>query len=444
MSPRAKILGPRGRARRPPLRDLPAPPGPFQRSFWRSPLRGPWLTSVLGAVLLFALPLIAITGLLSNDAYNPRLGDNSVGRHLGPLDFYLFPWPTHPAWLYALNQGLHVTLGLAAFPIVLAKLWSVIPRLFEWPPLRSPAHALERLSLAFLVGGALFEFVTGILNIQNYYPFQFFFTDAHYYGAWVFIAALAFHVAIKFGTLWRNVATRRALLPLRQDLAHTRPEAADSDLVATSPREPTMSRRALLGTVGAGSLLLLVQGAGQSIGGPLRRLAFLAPRGGAIGSGPNDFEINRSAVAAQIDASMTGHDWRLALSGVGGRSLQLSREQLLSMEQVSHSLPIACVEGWSTTQHWTGVRLRDLAALTGLRGKLTMDAQSLEQNGTFNTASLGSEQLADERSLLALRVNGVDLSPDHGYPARVIGPALPGVHCTKWIRSLTFRPAENR
>ena len=89
-----------------------------------------------------------------------------------------------------LTQGLHVTIGLAAFPILLAKLWSVIPKLFEWPPVRSPAHALERLSLALLVGGALFEFATGILNIQYAYLFPFFFTTAHYYGAWVFIGGV--------------------------------------------------------------------------------------------------------------------------------------------------------------------------------------------------------------------------------------------------------------
>ncbi len=32
----------------------------------------------------------------------------------------------------------------------------------------------------------------------------------------------------------------------------------------------------------------------------------------------------------------------------------------------------------------------------------------------------------------------MDLSPDHGYPARVIVPALPGVHNTKWVKRMTF------
>ena len=189
------------------------PPGPFRPAFWRSPLRGPWLTAVLGLVLLIGLPIVIVTGLLSNDAYQPGLGANALGRDIGgPLDFYLFAWPTHPSWLYALTQGMHVSIGLALFPVLLAKLWSVIPRLFEWPPVRDPAHALERLSLALLVGSALFEFVTGILNIQYWYAFHFFFTPAHYYGAWVFIAAFLAHVALKFGTMRRSLKTRAEVL----------------------------------------------------------------------------------------------------------------------------------------------------------------------------------------------------------------------------------------
>ena len=46
--------------------------------------------------------------------------------------------------------------------------------------------------------------------------------------------------------------------------------------------------------------------------------------------------------------------------------------------------------------------------------------------------------MLDPDALLALMVNGVDLSSDHGFPARIIVPALPGVHCTKWVRSIEF------
>jgi DMSO/TMAO reductase YedYZ molybdopterin-dependent catalytic subunit len=66
-----------------------------------------------------------------------------------------------------------------------------------------------------------------------------------------------------------------------------------------------------------------------------------------------------------------------------------------------------------------------------------MTAQSLE-HGVYGHATLGPAQVADDRALLALQVNGVPLSLDHGFPARVICPALPGVHCTKWVASLSF------
>jgi DMSO/TMAO reductase YedYZ molybdopterin-dependent catalytic subunit len=56
-------------------------------------------------------------------------------------------------------------------------------------------------------------------------------------------------------------------------------------------------------------------------------------------------------------------------------------------------------------------------------------------------ASLSGDQIAARDSLLALKVNGEDLPLDHGYPARVIVPALPGVHNTKWVSAMTFTAA---
>lgn len=389
---------------------------------------------MLGLALLIGLPIVIVTGLLSNDAYQPGLGGNALGRHLGPLDFYLFGWPTHPSWLYALTQGLHVSIGLALFPVLLAKLWSVIPRLFEWPPVRNPAHALERLSLALLVGGALFEFVTGILNIQYWYVFPFFFTQAHYYGGWVFIGAFLAHVTLKFPTLRRSLKTRGEVLESLSADGGARPAHGAPSLVAAAPGRATMSRRALLGTVGAGSALLLLQGAGQSLGGPFRGLAFLLPRG-RVRAGPLGFAVNKAWAASGIPSSSVGASWRLVIEGP--RSLSLTREQLMALPQHTYELPIACVEGWSTTQRWRGVRLRDLASLCGVQGAATVTSRSLE-HGTYGHATLGPEQVADERSLLALCVNGLDLSLDHGYPARVISPAVPGVHCTKWVSHMTF------
>src|SRR5271155_5747121 len=108
------------------------------------------------------------------------------------------------------------------------------------------------------------------------------------------------------------------------------------------------------------------------------------------------------------------------------------------MPQHTYDLPIACVEGWSTTQRWTGVRVRDLSTLLGLGGPLLATATSLEKDGVYSAATLAANEVDSERTLLALKVNGAELSMDHGYPARIIGPAMPGVHCTKWVSKIAF------
>jgi DMSO/TMAO reductase YedYZ molybdopterin-dependent catalytic subunit len=49
---------------------------------------------------------------------------------------------------------------------------------------------------------------------------------------------------------------------------------------------------------------------------------------------------------------------------------------------------------------------------------------------------MGHEHARDPLTLLALRLNGEELSPDHGYPARLIAPNRPGVLQTKWVGRL--------
>jgi DMSO/TMAO reductase YedYZ molybdopterin-dependent catalytic subunit len=414
------------------------PPGLPPDRAWRSPLRGPWLTSVFGLVLLVSLPLVILTGLLDFIAYAPQFGQ-AFPAGVGWLRLPLFDWPTRPPWLFQLTQGLHVGLGLVLIPVVLAKLWSVVPKLFVWPPARSVAQVVERLSLLLLVGGVLFEIVTGVLNIQYDYVFGFDFYTAHYYGAWVFTAAFVVHAGIKLPRLVRALRSRSLRAELRTPLAGTRPEPPDPDgLVAADPGPATIGRRGALALVGGGALLMTVLTIGQSLGGVTRRAALLLPRGRSYGNGPGDFQVNRTASAAGITPGAIGPDWRLTLMG-GARPVVLDRARLTAMAPRTVTLPIACVEGWSTTQTWTGVPLRDLAALAGVPDPHSAHVRSLEKAGQFSQATLQRNQVLHPDALLALRVNGIDLPVEHGYPARVIVPALPGVHCTKWVRAIEFR-----
>lgn len=393
---------------------MKAPPGPFQPGFFRSPIRGPWLTGVLGLILLVLTSIVALTGFLSHMAYSPNLPGNAIVP--ADKDFPLIlSWPASPTYLYAVTQGLHTNVGLMVIPFLLAKLWSVIPRLFVWPPAASPAQAIERLSIALLVSSSVFQLATGVANAQYWYPFKFNFVVAHYYGAIVFVASLAIHVIVKMPVVLQARRDREWMKPIRADLD-----------------EPTISRRGVIAFAGAGALTLLLGNAGQSLGGPLRKTALFAPRR------DSGFPVNKTAKAAGVTADMTGPDYQLVLR-LGDRVTAFTREDLLALPQHTARLPIACVEGWTTTQEWTGVRLSELAKRAGAPDAQQVLVQSLQEAGVLRRASLSGAQIAADDALLALKVNGADLSLDHGYPARVIVPALPGVHNTKWVAEMTFQ-----
>lgn len=418
------------------LARVPVPP-PFSPRTWRSPLRGPWLTSLFGAVLLVGMTVVVVTGLMSFDAYAPWFGQAAPGD-VGGFHLPYYDQPTSPSWLYRLTQGLHVGGGLVLIPVVLAKLWSVVPKLFAWPPVRSLAQLLERVSLLALVGGVLFEMVTGVMNIQYDYGFGFSFYTGHYWGAWVFIAGFVVHVLLKFPTMLRSLRSGGVGRWLHDSTAQTRPETDDhgTGLVAVAPSPPSMSRRTLVAVVAGGSGLMALHAVGTTVD-TLRPLAFLSPRGQSYGDGPTDFQVNRTAFGAGIRPDI-GDSWTLRLSG-GPAPVVLTRADLEAMGLATETLPIACVEGWSTTRTWTGVRLRDLAARAGVPSPSSAVVQSLEAAGPFARVTLQGSQVTAPRSLLALRVGGADLSLDHGFPARVIVPALPGVHNTKWVGAIEFR-----
>ncbi|MDN5918116.1 MAG: molybdopterin-dependent oxidoreductase [Pseudonocardia sp.] len=385
--------------------------------------------------LLIGLPIVIVTGLLDWMAYSPQFGQ-SIPPDVGGLHLPWFEWPASPSWLFRLTQGLHVGLGMILVPVVLAKLWSVIPKLFTGPP-RGPVQALERLSLVLLVGGILFEITTGLLNIQYDYVFGFSFYLAHFVGAWVFIAAFVLHVALKLPTMLRSLFSRSLVRELGTPLAKTVPEPPDEHgLVAPDPDPPTMSRRGALALVGGGALFVAALTVGQTLGGRLRPTALLLPRGRTTA---NDFPVNRTFVASGIAATEIGEKWALTLDG-GDAPVRLQLADLAAMPQHTAELPIACVEGWSSTQTWTGVRLRDLAAAAGMPEPASAVVRSVEV-GPFARAQLTRAQVLAPDSLLATRVNGAELSRDHGYPARVIVPALPGVHNTKWVVIIEFRRA---
>jgi DMSO/TMAO reductase YedYZ molybdopterin-dependent catalytic subunit len=384
------------------LAPLPAPPaaarrGPLRPQAFRSALRSTRLTSWLGLALGVAFAVCFLTGLLSHLIQHP------------PGWFW---WPARPVWLYRLTQGVHVSTGLASVPLLGAKLWSVYPRLFTWPPARSVAHAAERASVGVLVAAALFQVISGVLNISRWYsPMPFFFTAGHYWVAWLAVGALLVHIGVQLPVV-------RAAL--------ARPTA--------EPREQAMSRRGVLVGVGVSAALITLTTAGQTIR-PLSGLAVLAPRRPDVG--PQGLPVNKTANGAGVRAAALAPSYRLLLAGPD-RQVSLDLAALNALPQHTAQLPITCVEGWSATATWTGVRLRDLVALVGADpDRATVTVESLQAAGRYRVSTVAPEHVRDRATLIALQLGGEALHLDHGYPARLIAPNRPGVSQTKWIGRIT-------
>ncbi|MEV7443931.1 molybdopterin-dependent oxidoreductase [Streptomyces sp. NPDC091204] len=319
--------------------------------------------------------------------------------------------PSRPSWGYRLTQGLHVASGTAAIPLLLAKLWAVYPRLFAWPPVRSALHALERVSVAVLVAAGLFELFTGLLNTFQWYPWPFDFVAVHYAVAWLLLGSLLLHVAVQ----WPKI---RDHFTLRSPGTLALPEADGPD-----------RRRLLLGVTAAVGAVTLTT-VGQSVTA-LGSLELFAPR--SPDHGVRGLPVNRTAAAARVTESSLA-DWRLTV--VGPRPYTLTLDELRAMPQHEVTLPIACVEGWSKSAHWTGVRVRDLLERAGGGPGSRARVVSLEAAGAYRVMDMGRQYAQDPLTLLALRLNGAELSLDHGYPARIIAPNRPGVLQTKWVGRL--------
>lgn len=364
-------------------------------SRFRSSLRHERTAAILGVALGVTFSICFITGLVSHLIQDPG---------------GWFHWPARPAGLYRLNQGLHVTTGIVSIPLLLVKLWAVFPKLFEWPPVRSVAHAVERLALLPLVGGALLLLFTGLANINVYRPWTFSFRAGHLAAAWIAMGALVVHVGAKWAT------TRAAL---RQPTAASTPGDHDG-----------LTRRGLLGAAFGSAALVGLLTVGQTVR-PLARLAVLAPRRPDIG--PQGFPVNRTAASVGLEAVDLAA-YRLVVDGpLIAPPLSLTYDDLLAMPQHEATLPIACVEGWSTSQRWRGVRVRDLLERAGVERGRGSIVHAIHDSERLRTAPLSAAHATDKDTLLALFVNDEVLAPDHGFPARLVGPNRPGVHQTKWV-----------
>jgi DMSO/TMAO reductase YedYZ molybdopterin-dependent catalytic subunit len=132
--------------------------------------------------------------------------------------------------------------------------------------------------------------------------------------------------------------------------------------------------------------------------------------------------------------------YRLTVTGPGvAHARTYTYAQLRSLAHHEATLPIACVDGWSASRRWRGVRVRDLLAVAGARDGAEVSVVSMQDSPVYRRSVLTSAVAGDPDTLLALDVDGQPLHPDHGFPCRLIAPNRPGVMQTKWVHRVEVR-----
>ncbi|AQT80981.1 oxidoreductase [Mycolicibacterium litorale] len=133
-------------------------------------------------------------------------------------------------------------------------------------------------------------------------------------------------------------------------------------------------------------------------------------------------------------------DWRLRIHGMVDRDVTYTFDDLKKFEPIEMVVTLTCVSNpvggnLISNATWTGYRVRDLLAASGIHPDADM-VLSTSIDGF--TAGTPVDALTDARSsMLAIGMNGVPLPVEHGYPARLVVPGLYGyVSATKWVVDL--------
>jgi DMSO/TMAO reductase YedYZ molybdopterin-dependent catalytic subunit len=132
--------------------------------------------------------------------------------------------------------------------------------------------------------------------------------------------------------------------------------------------------------------------------------------------------------------------YRLAVTGEVKTPLDLTYEQVRAMPSYQKVTTLHCVEGWSRTYLWQGVRLRDLLSDAGFDP--TASTVIFTSYDGYST-SLPLDFVVGENLLLAYAMNGKEIPPERGWPFQVVAEDRFGYKWAKWVTGIEVSADEN-
>jgi len=124
--------------------------------------------------------------------------------------------------------------------------------------------------------------------------------------------------------------------------------------------------------------------------------------------------------------------WTFTVSGLVEKPFTISYDELLLLPRKTIACDIHCVTTWSRLDNtFEGVSVQMLLQRAGVQSKAKHCLVVAEQGFTTN---LPLSDLDRPDNLIALKWAGEWLTPEHGWPARLLVPHLYFWKSAKWVR----------
>jgi DMSO/TMAO reductase YedYZ molybdopterin-dependent catalytic subunit len=128
--------------------------------------------------------------------------------------------------------------------------------------------------------------------------------------------------------------------------------------------------------------------------------------------------------------------WDFRIYGLVERPLRVDWKTFAEMPRATVRSDIHCVTTWSRLDNlWRGPSTRSLMERVGVKPEAAFVIAHCEFGFTANVPM---DHFADDDALVALTHDGQPLTPEHGYPARLLIPKLYFWKSAKWLRALEF------
>jgi len=133
---------------------------------------------------------------------------------------------------------------------------------------------------------------------------------------------------------------------------------------------------------------------------------------------------------------ISADNWNLRLFGLVEEERNLNYREFLALPRARVLSDVHCVTGWSRLDNqWEGVLTTTLKVLVRIMPEARFAIVHAEGNFTTN---LLLEDFFGEDVIFAISHDGIAISPEHGYPVRLVVPRLYFWKSAKWVTEVDF------